>query len=360
MATNSELDGLLEKTQLLDDDDDITKEYLNEAQQCLKYGLARSTILLFWSIFMYKLYKKINSFGLQDFLDIANSKNIKYAGKISSLNDLNKIKDGDIIQLCHEIGFYDQNVKGLLQVRANTRNSIAHISQIKLNPYTVFEFVSDICEYTKLISKLEMKPDPTIMETIRLMDEPSLTKMIQTMAFSKLKSYTDKVFDRLVEIKVHDEFSENLNLYFFVKEGIVLRETEQERIDLFDILFRRGFLTNEISWGSWQFIEKIFDLTKFSYIRKYIIEKNYLEQLVTSLCDSRNYDLAGTSAKGIANFIDNLTESQVNRIARAWLRNSQISESFSASSPIKRIFIAHKSKIEPNILSQLQSNGIEI
>lgn len=360
MSVDTELQGILEKINIFDESDQMIKGYLQEARECLKNELPRSSILLFWSIFMYEVYKKINMYGVAEFLDLVNSKNLKYNGTISSLNDLNKLKDSDILHLCHEIGFYDQNVKGLLQVRLNYRNSVAHVSQVKLHRYAVFEFISDICEYSKIIHSLELKPDPTFLETVRRMDKESLLKMMKKMAFSKMKSYVEKIFDRLAEIKSYPEYQENVNLYTFVIECVGCRESEVERTELFGVLFTRGFLMSGIGWGAWDIYDKIFELTKFSYIQKFILDNNYLDQLVVSFCDSPNYSYAGNSAQSLTNFIHDLKPAQINNIANARLRNSQISSSFTAEPKVKKILVANKEKIDGGTLEQLRSVGIEI
>lgn len=360
MSEDVELKAILEKINIFDQSDELTIGYIQEAKTCLKYELPRSSILLFWSIFMYEIYKKINVYGITEFLDIVNSKNIKYTGTVSSINDLNKLKDFEILNLCHDIGFYDQNVKGLLQVRLNYRNSVAHVSQVKLHRYAVFEFISDICEYSKIIQTLELKPDPTFLETVRRMNTESLLQMMKKMAFSKIKSYVEKIFDRLVEIKSYEEYQENINLYTFVMKCVDCRENETERTDLFSILFSRCFLMSGIGWGAWEIYDKIFDLTKFSYIQKYIIQHNYVDSLVVAFCDSPRYAYAGNSAEALTNFIHVLTPLQINNIASARLKNSQIYESFSAKSRVNKILVSNKEKLDTGMLEQLRSVGIEI
>jgi len=189
-----------------------------------------------WSVMMFVLYKEIEGWGLRDFARLSLRKKIR---AILSMYDLNKIDDSDIIQSSHEIGFFDQNIRNKLIDHAKTRNSCGHVSQASISNYTVFEFVNDILDYSKIITSLNERDALTILQSLKNMDTSKLEETIKNMSLRKLLIVLDKLMDRISTITEHQEFLESSNLFECVRLSFKTRSSEEDRVQIFDRIFTR-------------------------------------------------------------------------------------------------------------------------
>lgn len=125
-------------------------KYTHEAASCYKNLLLRSSVNMIWQLFIFALFKRIEIYGLPSFVQKAKQKNV-LKNNVEYPHDLNKIKDTDLIQLCHECGFYDQNVRNDLQANDRLRNSCSHVSFNEISRQKVETFLVDIVAYINLL-----------------------------------------------------------------------------------------------------------------------------------------------------------------------------------------------------------------
>lgn len=133
------LQSLLNLSKLLPEAD----KYIKEAAACYEHSLLRSSVNMSWQLFVFALFKRIEIYGLPSFVQKAKQKKI-LKDTIEYPHDLNKIKDIDLIQLCHECGFYDQNVRNDLQTNDKLRNSCSHVAFNEISRQKVEAFLIDI------------------------------------------------------------------------------------------------------------------------------------------------------------------------------------------------------------------------
>jgi hypothetical protein len=358
---NQAQDTLTGKLQTIDIGEGRAKEYLNEAIDCFRNGYYRATILLLWNVLMYVLYKKIEEYGIENFVGLAKSKNMRFQGNINNLYDLNKLKDSDVLALCHDVGFFDQNVKNRLLIHLTTRNSFAHLTQAAINPYTVFEFVSDVYEYSKMIAGLRYKLEPTFMERLKAMDEDGLRRELSSMSFQRLETVVSSLLDKIALITDHDEYKANKNLYYFVAMSIECRDKESERVQLFDLIFRRVVVSADVPFPySSELLDKIADYCRLSYIKQHIIDKSYIDSLITLFNNSWSYDSAARNSGILLGFKDHLTKEQVEIIANAAITNNQISDSWKAAANVQSILSMHREKLRKETIARLKTANINV
>lgn len=173
------LDSLLSLSKSLPE----ANKYTLEAVACYKNLLLRSSVNMIWQLFIFALFKRIEIYGLPSFVQKAKQKNI-LKDKIDHPQDLNKIKDIDLIQLCHECGFYDQNVRNDLQANDRLRNSCSHVSFNEISRQKVETFLVDIIAYINLLLVNKNSSLLTADDNFLLLSEHDPEKSIEE--YSKL------------------------------------------------------------------------------------------------------------------------------------------------------------------------------
>lgn len=331
--------------------DNTAKSYLQETTECLKNNCYRSAILMSWSVLMFIIYKEIEAWNLQEFIHRMIKK-----WKIPTINniyDLNKIDDSQIIQMCHEIGFYDQNIKNKLSDHAKTRNSCAHVSQDYISKFTVLEFINDICNYISIIQSLNEKEALTILQSIKNMEISKIEEKVRLMSFKKLIILIEKLLDRISTITEHKEYLESTNLYETIKISFDSRKDESERSVIFEKVINAICTEN---WYVNDLINEIFKWCEFSYINEYVLNKGYLDKIIEFFADSGTYEIAKNRSKILLKFQDKLTSSHMNNIVSAILSNSQINESYGAKTNLKNLL--KKSNLSTNIIDSLKEKNL--
>jgi hypothetical protein len=131
---------------------------------------------------------------------------------------------------------------------------------------------------------------------------------------------------------------------------------EHEIIEIYDILFKRVIIS-KLNWG-WDIKELILTLTSRSYVQSYILDNGFLDFLVSTFCDSHNYDYAAVSSTAVLNFNQYLSPEHVLRIANAIIDNNQIRDSWTARPNVKNILLFHKNVLKLDIVEKLKDNKI--
>lgn len=358
MVVDTDLQHLLERLGTTSFEDDHAVEYLKEAIDCLKHDHFRAATVLFWSILMYVAYRRIEQYGLDDFVRFAVSKGLKPSGNVNSVYDLNKIKDADMIRLCHEIGLYDQSIRKRLAYLLDTRNSFAHISQATTNRYSLIGFVNEVCDYCAVIRNSAKKVEPSFIQKIKKLKDDELRSFIKQLPFGKVEGAFLPILDRVDAITTDKENRESKSLYDFVIIALEVTEEESERIKLFDIVFGRMLRTDDVIKYDFYFGDKIAELAGFSYIREHIVKSGRLDGLIKIFGRSWSFQNAKANATAIEAFNATLSKEQVNTIAHLTAENNQIYESYGARSRLHEVFHQHKHELSQESIRLLKSADI--
>lgn len=192
------------------------KAYIQEAADCCSHKYLRATVNLTWQVFVYGIYKRIEVYGLQEFVQKAH-KNGVLQGNIYAVHDLNKIKDSNLIELCHELGFYDSNIKKELIIYDDLRNSCSHVTGINITLEKVKVFILDIVSYLELIliniaiplltaedyfQKLKFLPEKLILEKLKDMNLQEQKQLIRQCLFYLANRETLSDFDNNASMKI--------------------------------------------------------------------------------------------------------------------------------------------------------------
>lgn len=332
-------------------DNDYVIAYRAEASKCYAVDGFRAAITMVWCVMIYHIYKKIEEFGLYDFVRSVHQKGIVFSGNINNFYDLEKIKDNDIITMCRERGFYDDTVKKKLINLCDTRNACSHFNLSTVNQNTADAFINDVCNYIEFLQNVNFTFEPNFFNTLKKMGDTGLKHTAASMSFERLKLTFVKILDTIASIQNYEEYQEDENLIKFIEIAILAR-SEEEIIALYDILFKRVIVA-DLNW-TWEIRSLIYRLTSRSYIQSYILENGYLDLLVSKLCDSNSYEIAANSSKAVLNFNSYLTQENIFNIANGIVENSQISDSYGAKPNLKNILLYHKKLLTIGLVEKLK------
>lgn len=358
MVDGSDIKDIEKKLSEIEVSDEHLKEYLEETKNCFINGHYRSSIILFWNIFMYFLYKKIEEYGLKDFAIIVKDKKISFEGRLNSFYDINQIKDSEVIRICSKIGFFDKNVKDALDILSKTRNACAHVTQPKLSMYKTLDFFDSLYHYIKLVNNLSyQKVLKSFIDEIKDMEQEEMIHELKTMEFNRLKTTIERIFDKIALISEYVEYERNKNLFDFILLSVENREKDEEITALFELILKKtleGRITRE-----WEFRDKIPDYIKFSAVKVFVLEKGYLDSLVKLFSESGSFAGANKNIEVLRLFWNNLTPEHINIIARSIISNGQIRLAYNLST-IQSLLSKRKTEISPEIRKELEDNRIII
>ncbi len=329
--------------------------YRNESINCYTVKSFRATIIMAWCIMIYQIYKKIEEFGLDDFVGSARQRGLSISGNVNDFYDLEKIKDNDIISVCRESGFFDDTVKKKLLNLCDNRNSCAHFNRSMINQNTTDAFIADVCDHIEFLQKLNFKFEPNFFNSLEKMSDEGLKSTALGMGFERLKVTFTKIMDKFASVANYQEYQENDHLKQFISIALSVREEEEITI-LYDIVFKRVILSS-LPWG-WEIRSIALALTNRSFIQSYILNNGYLDFLVAALCDSGTYGIAATNSAAVLNFNEHLTAENVTNIANAIVSNDQIRDSWTGKPNVKKILLLHKTVLTLDIVEKLNEKNI--
>jgi hypothetical protein len=123
--------------------DNQTKQFVEEAVKSLEYNLLRSAIVLSWVGAVSLLQKEIISSHLKDFNNELIKRNSK-AKQIRKLEDLELIKEYDVLQICRAVGMIGKNVKDELESCLKLRNACGHPNSLKIGEHRVASHIESL------------------------------------------------------------------------------------------------------------------------------------------------------------------------------------------------------------------------
>jgi hypothetical protein len=125
------------------------KEFMNEAEICLRHGAARGTIIMVWSIAFYHLCQWILKHHLPTFdarIPVYSKK-----WKVTDLPIIEKYDDfGDemsereVIEVCNSAGIITGDLHKILVKNLGTRNSAAHPSSVLIGQLQAEALIDDL------------------------------------------------------------------------------------------------------------------------------------------------------------------------------------------------------------------------
>lgn len=113
-----------------------TKNFLEEAINCLEYDLYRASVVLSWVGAISLLYDYVVKNKLVEFNAEALRRDVKWKNA-KTKDDLTKIKESDFLDMMATLSILGKNVKEQLKKSLDLRNACGHPNSLKIGKHTV-------------------------------------------------------------------------------------------------------------------------------------------------------------------------------------------------------------------------------
>lgn len=135
------------------------KDFMKEAEICLRHDAGRATIIMVWNVAFYHLCQFILKHHLPRFNSGFQN---HYAGlwqhakvkMMATYDDFSALKESVIIDICKREQIVNQNIAKILDKRLGDRNFAAHPSTIHVGQLQAEAFIEDIVDNVVLALKI--------------------------------------------------------------------------------------------------------------------------------------------------------------------------------------------------------------
>lgn len=125
------------------------KEFMKEAEICLRHDAGRATIIMVWSIAFYHLCQFILTHHLAKFdarIPVYSKKwkvtDLPIIQKYDDFGD--EISEREVIEVCNSAGIISGDLHKILVKHLGTRNSAAHPSSVRIGQLQAEAFIDDL------------------------------------------------------------------------------------------------------------------------------------------------------------------------------------------------------------------------
>ena len=192
-----------------------------------------------------------------------------------------------------------------------------------------------------------------ILNRIAEMTEEELSDQLTLLSKDSILSLVDRLVDNLSQIpnwRIYEEKIKLFDLLNLLFEG--LEEDLTKAAMLNKIL--EFMLTSIYAYG--YFCPKLETYISQTAVRRIVIEEKLLDKIIMVFAKSNSFERAKQNSAILLDFINDLTQKQVNTIIEASLENDQIYDSWGAQKNLKTIFQRHKAKIQAEKVKEIEKN----
>ena len=135
------------------------KDFMKEAEICLRHDAGRATIIMVWNVAFYHLCQFIIKHHLAKF----NAGFQTYYNRLwqqarvqtmATYDDFSTLKESVVIDICKRENILNQNVAKIMEKRLGDRNSAAHPSTIHVGQLQAEAFIEDVVDNVVLALKI--------------------------------------------------------------------------------------------------------------------------------------------------------------------------------------------------------------
>lgn len=122
--------------------DEATKDYVDEAVECLQVGARRAAVVFLWSGAVATIREAVWGHGARSIEAALQRRNPR--AKFNKKNDFDYIKDADLLQAAQDLSIYDKSQKRHLGDALDLRNDCGHPVRYKPGQKKVESFIEDV------------------------------------------------------------------------------------------------------------------------------------------------------------------------------------------------------------------------
>jgi hypothetical protein len=135
------------------------KDFMREAEICLRHDAGRATIIMVWNVAFYHLCQfvlknhlgQFNAGFQRHYTGLWQQAKVK---TLASYDDFSTLKESVVIDICKRENIINHNIAKILEKRLGDRNSAAHPSTIHVGQLQAEAFIEDIVDNVVLALKI--------------------------------------------------------------------------------------------------------------------------------------------------------------------------------------------------------------
>jgi len=221
----------------------------------------------------------------------------------------------------------------------------------------VLKFVENFpkAEFERIEKSIETSIDSNIsklIEDIKTKPIEKLGDLIITIPIDHLLLVIQIILKELYYVSTKEQFLKKEKLYEFVAHSLLFRIDENDKIEIFDLLFNNVNIINKTYKG--EIILAYFkDYSEIKCIKFHIIHNNLLDFMIDLFGKSKSFKEADILAQTLLNFINEFDKRQILKLCDYSLENNQIYGANKASKIMEKIFETYRRLIPEYILYKL-------
>ncbi len=122
--------------------DEATRDYVDEAVECLQVGARRAAVVFLWSGAVATIREAVWGQGVRSIEDALQRHNPN--AKFTKKNDFDYVKDAALLQAAQDLSVYDKSQKRHLGDALDLRNDCGHPVKYKPGQKKVESFIEDV------------------------------------------------------------------------------------------------------------------------------------------------------------------------------------------------------------------------
>ncbi len=191
-----------------------------------------------------------------------------------------------------------------------------------------------------------------ILNRIAEMTEKELSSQLALLGDDGILSLADRLIDNLSQIQnwtIYEEKTKLFDLLNLLFEG--LGEDPAKASMLNKVL---EFMLSSLYAYRYFARAKLRAYISQPAVRNIVIKEKLLDKIILVFARSTSFEQAKQNSAVLLDFIDDLTQKQIETIIEASLENDQIYSSWGAQKNLKKIFSTHKAKIQAEKVTEIE------
>lgn len=273
-------------------------------------------------------------------------KNIRKKGNETIHIIVDQLKRKQLNDLKEDV---ELTLDALLHLHTNLKGQNFKITQ----EITIDKLANKFGKKQEKISKI-----PKLIESIKNMGKDEMTFLITSLSFDDLYPLIENIMTRIVLTENYEEYEANINLVLFIKYNFNLITEEDEIISLLGVIFPK--LRQLSKYALEDFIEIINNTLNGEKVIDWVLNNDYIDDLIEIFVNSSNFRVAKLNAYIIFKFKNYLKDDQVVKIANGVIDNFQIYKPEESRKIATSILKKHKHALSEVIIEDLFKIGINL
>jgi hypothetical protein len=201
----------------------------------------------------------------------------------------------------------------------------------------------DIVYLSRLTPVLHISTLPKdILDRLAQMTQEDLLSQLEMLSENNILSLADRLITNLSQIQTYENYRENLGLFDLL--GLLLEGPKEEATKALMLDKILDFMLS-YHYAYLYFSPKLKKYVSQPELKKAVAEPGLRDKMIMVFAKSGSFDQAKQTSAVLVEFMDELTQRQVEKIVDASLENNQIYQSWGAQNNLQKVFSKQRARI---------------